>query len=243
MQLYAATMSASDRSLNRAALAALAFLTLLRLALAAWLPLASDETYYWVWSKALAPGYLDHPPMVALWIRAGTFIAGDTALGIRLLGPIAAAAGTLLLVQAADLILPGRRAGLIAAALLNATLLSGVGAVIMTPDTPLLFFWTGCLWAAARFLADRRGRWLLAVGLMVGLALVSKYTAALLLPGLLLWFLWAPSLRPWLLRPSPWIGLGLAFLVFLPVVLWNADHGWASFLKQGGRLGDWRPAD
>jgi hypothetical protein len=71
--------------------------------------------------------------------------------------------------------------------------------------------------------------------------LVSKYTAILLLPGLLLWLLWVPGLRPWLLRPAPWLALVLAALVFLPVILWNADHGWASFLKQGGRVQDWRP--
>ena len=63
-------------------------------------PLAPDEAYYWVFSHALAPGYLDHPPMVALWIRAGTAIAGQGALGVRLLGPLAGAAGSLLLYDA-----------------------------------------------------------------------------------------------------------------------------------------------
>src|SRR5579862_2769325 len=52
------------------AAAALAVLTGLRLLLAARFPLAPDEAYYWVWSRALAPGYFDHPPMIALWIRA-----------------------------------------------------------------------------------------------------------------------------------------------------------------------------
>ena len=51
---------------------ALAALTLVRLVVAATVPLSPDETYYWVWSRALAAGYLDHPPMVALWLRAGT---------------------------------------------------------------------------------------------------------------------------------------------------------------------------
>ena len=48
----------------------------------------------------MAPGYLDHPPMVALWIRFGTALAGQTALGVRLLGPFAAALGSILLAQA-----------------------------------------------------------------------------------------------------------------------------------------------
>src|SRR5436189_5444519 len=55
-----------------------------RLVVAAFLPLAFDEAYYWRLSKHLAGGYYDHPPMVALVIRLGTLIAGDSELGVRL---------------------------------------------------------------------------------------------------------------------------------------------------------------
>lgn len=216
---------------------ALAAVTLLRLLVAAITPLSPDEAYYWVWSRALAPGYLDHPPMVALWMRAGTLIAGDTAFGIRLLGPLSVAFGSWLVVQAGDLLLPGRRAGLTAALLLNATLLLGVGAVTMTPDTPLLFFWTAALWALARFLDAQRGAWLVLAGVLAGGALASKYTAVFLPAGVFLWLALVPELRPWLIRPAPWLGALLSGLVFLPVVLWNAAHAWASFAKQGGRVG------
>ncbi|MDE2198995.1 MAG: glycosyltransferase family 39 protein [Rhodospirillales bacterium] len=219
----------------------LAALTALRLAVAAATPLAPDEAYYWVWSKALAPGYFDHPPMVALWIRAGTWLVGDTPLGIRLLGAVSAALGTLMLIQAGT-DLRDRDTGLLAALLLNATLLFGIGAVTMTPDTPLLFFWTAALWALARIHATGRPLWWLVAGLATGLAMASKYTAFLLPPGILLWLLAVPSLRPWLRRPAPWLGLALAMAALLPNLAWNAAHGWVSLLKQGGRLGDWSPA-
>ncbi len=218
----------------------LAALTLLRLVLATTIPLAPDEAYYWIWSRALAPGYLDHPPMVALWIRLGTLLAGQTALGVRLLGPLSAAIGSCLLADAADRLFPGRHAGIVAAGLFNATLLLGVGAVIMTPDTPLLFFWTATIWALVR--VQRHPGWLLAAGGLAGLALVSKYTAAFLWPGILLWLLWVPSLRPWLRRPWPWAGAALGLLLFVPVLWWNSQHAWAGLLRQGGRVGDWRPA-
>ncbi len=133
------------------------------------MPLAPDEAYYWTWSRALAPGYFDHPPMVALWILAGTRLAGDTALGIRLLGPLSVALGSVLLWDAADRLLPGRNAGIVAVSLLNATLLVGVGAIVMTPDSPLLLFWILALWAMARIIAGGSGIWWLAVGLFVGL--------------------------------------------------------------------------
>jgi 4-amino-4-deoxy-L-arabinose transferase-like glycosyltransferase len=224
------------------ALGALAGLTVLRLAVAAIAPLAPDEAYYWVWSRALAVGYPDHPPMVALWVRAGTALAGDTRLGIRLLGPLAVAVASVLLADAGDRLLPGRRAGLLAAALLNATLLLGVGAVVMTPDTPLLFFWTCCVWALARRLRGGGATWWLAAGLFAGLAMASKYTAAFLWLGIALWLLATPSVRGQLLRPAVWLGALLGGAVFLPVVLWNAEHGWASFARQGGRVAEWQPA-
>ncbi len=218
-------------------LIALSFLTLARLAVAAAMPLAPDEAYYWVWSRDLAPGYLDHPPMVALWIWAGTALLGDGALGVRLLAPLSAALGSILLARAGEDLLPGRHAGLIAAGLLNATLLFGVGAVTMTPDTPVLLFWTAALWALGRLVATGQAHWWLVAGGAIGLAATSKYTGLLLGFGVLVWVLAVPAMRPWLRRPAPWLGGMLAVLVFAPVLAWNAAHGWASFAKQGGRAG------
>lgn len=218
-------------------LAALAALTLLRLVVGAILPLAPDEAYYWVWSRDLQGGYLDHPPMVALFIRAGTSLAGETALGVRLMGPVCLAIGSLMLARATEDLFPGRKAGPWAAALFNATLLAGVGAVAMTPDTPLIAFWTATVWALARLHRSGDGRWWLAVGAFAGAALLSKYTAALLGLGIVLWLLLDPTARRWLLRWQLWAGGALAVAVFSPVVLWNAGHDWASFAKQGGRAG------
>ena len=224
-------------------LVALAALTLLRLLVAGLAPLSPDEAYYWVWSRAPAPGYLDHPPMVAAWIGAGTRLAGEGALGVRLLGPLSAAAGSLLLAHAAEGLFPGRGAGVRAAVLLNATLLLGVGAVTMTPDTPLVLFWTAALWALVRILRTGRGVWWLAVGAAAGGALLSKYTGVLLGAGVLIWLAWVPPLRRWLRDPWPYAGGAVAVALFAPVAIWNAGHGWASFVKQGGRAGDWDPAE
>ncbi len=224
-------------------LAGLGALTLVRLLVAATAPVSPDEAYYWVWSRALQPGYLDHPPMVALWIRAGSLLAGEGAIGIRLLAPLAAALGTLLLVRAAEDLFPGRRAGVPAAALLNATLVLGAGAVTLTPDTPLLLFWTAAFAALGRLVATGRGAWWLAVGLAAGAALDSKYTASLLGAGLAVWLVADIRARVWLRTPWPWAGGAVAGLCFAPVLWWNAGHGWASFVKQGGRTGAWHPAE
>ncbi len=219
--------------------AGLVALTLVRLWVAAVTPLAPDEAYYWVWSRALAAGYLDHPPMVALWIRAGTALGAADPLGVRLLGPFAAALGTLLLHDAGNRLFPGRNAGLTAAVLLNATLAMGVGAVVMTPDTPLLLFWTATMWAAARVATGGPSAWWIAAGLSAGLAGLSKYTAAFLPIGLGLYILIASP--GWTRRREPWLGALLAALLFLPVVIWNAQNDWIGLLRQGGRVANWRP--
>ena len=250
--------------------AAVAGLTLIRLVVGATAPLAPDETYYWVWSHALALGYLDHPPMVALWIRAGTALLGETALGVRLLGPLAAALASWMLYDAARALFPGHPTGVAAVMLLNSTLLLGVGTVIITPDLPLLFFWTATLWAMARIVAGRSGaRWLvpagngarivagqgaarglpagggfwwLAAGLFGGLALDSKYTALFLWVGIGLWVLLVPAVRPWLRRWQPWVACCIGLVLFTPVLAWNASHQWVGLARQGSRVGDWQPA-
>jgi 4-amino-4-deoxy-L-arabinose transferase-like glycosyltransferase len=204
--------------------------------MAAALPLSPDEAYYWLWSQHLQPGYLDHPPMVAVWIAAGTALIGKSALGVRILGPLAAAAGSVLLWDAGETLFPNRQAGLTAAALFNATLITGVGAIIITPDTPLLFFWTACIAAIARLLASRNPHWWFAIGAAAGCALLSKYTGLLLLPAIGLWLLTNRETRAFLLTRWPWAGIALALLIFSPNIYWNATHHWVSYFKQGGRI-------
>src|SRR5262252_1326036 len=113
-------------------------LIVLRLVAAAWTPLTFDEAYYWMWSKHLAFGYYDHPPMVALVIRAGTMIAGDTELGVRLFSVLLALPMSFATYRTASILFGGVRVAAIAAMLLNVTLMAAVGTTIVTPDAPLL---------------------------------------------------------------------------------------------------------
>src|SRR5437660_7731689 len=99
----------------------------LRLVAAAWTPLTFDEAYYWMWSKHLAGGYYDHPPMVAYVIRAGTIIAGDTELGVRLVSILLALPMSFAVYRATEILSGSRRAAASATILLNATLMAAGG--------------------------------------------------------------------------------------------------------------------
>ena len=196
-----------------------------------------------MWSKSLAGGYYDHPPMVAIVIRLGTMIAGDTELGVRLVSILLALPMSLAVYQAAAILFGGRRVAATSALLLNITLMAAVGTMIVTPDAPLLVASSFVLYSLAKVLESGRGAWWLAVGLSVGAALLSKYTALFFGPAILIWLIAVPKLRRWFI--SPWLYLGglVALAMFAPVILWNADHHWVSFIKQMGRarIEDFRP--
>lgn len=225
-------------------------LTLFRLVIAAFLPLTPDESYYRLWALLPAAGYFDHPPMVALFIRAGMMLLGDNACGVRFMGPVSAAAGTVLLARSAEGWVYFRggspqqacRAALCAACLLNGTVALGVGTILMTPDTPLLFFITVLIWSVTRLFATGQGRWWLVAGLSAGLSFDSKYTAVLPVAGLVIWLFVTQSGRQWLRTVWPWAGGLFAAVLISPVVWWNMTHHWVSFIRQGGRTGDWQPA-
>jgi hypothetical protein len=100
------------------------------------------------------------------------------------------------------------------------------------------------LFYLAKVLETGRGAWWLAVGATVGAALLSKYTALFFGPAILIWLAAIPKLRRWLVSPWPYLGGVVALAIFAPVILWNADHHWVSFIKQIGRarIEDFKPA-
>ncbi|HEX8910251.1 MAG TPA: glycosyltransferase family 39 protein, partial [Anaeromyxobacteraceae bacterium] len=201
-----------------------------RVVLAALAPITTDEAYYVDWARHLAPGYLDHPPLVA-WLIAGPLrLFGRHALAVRLPALLLQAGTTLL---AASLVRRwgGARAALLAAALLQAAPVFSVGAVLATPDAPLAFAWVGALWAVDRALR-RDPRLFLLAGALLGMAALSKLTAGLLALGLLVALLATREGRRALATPWPWLGLALALLLASPMLLWNAARGWPSFAFQ-----------
>jgi hypothetical protein len=237
-------MSPYEVRLARNTVLTILALVVLRLVAAAWTPLTFDEAYYWMWSKHLAGGYYDHPPMVAVVIRLGTMIAGDTELGVRLVSILLALPMSWAVYRAAAILFGGMRVAATAAILLNVTLMAAVGTLIVTPDAPLLVAASFVVFYLAKVLETGRGAWWLAVGAAVGLALLSKYTALLFGPAILIWLGSVPKLRRWLISPWPYLGGLVASVIFSPVILWNADHHWVSFIKQIGRarIEDFRPA-
>jgi 4-amino-4-deoxy-L-arabinose transferase-like glycosyltransferase len=193
--------------------------------------LTPDEAYYWVWSRHPAFGYLDHPPMVAWIIRVGTAIFGTNEFGVRF-GAAVLTLGTILATMAlARQIGAGRKAILLAAGILLLSPIAAVLGTIIAPDTPACFFGV-CALAAAVAAFSRSPIWWLVFGFCMGLALLSKYTAVLLEGAVGLALLSTPSGRRQLCTVWPWLGVVIGLALFWPVVEWNREHDWASFIFQ-----------
>ena len=225
--------SAARQWLGVAAL--IAAMTVLRVIYAGAIDLRTDEAYYWTWSKESALSFLDHPPMIAWFIRFGTAIFGDTNLGVRFAGIVAMGVTQLLLADILRRVTRDVRAVVLALLMPEAALYYGLLMAKVSPDVAMIPFAVAMLWALVRLTESGDARWWLAAGLFAGLALLSKFTAMMLLPAVAAFMLVPRWRRHWLLSPYPWAAALIALVVFSPVLIWNAGHDWASFRFQSVR--------
>ncbi|MBT8355695.1 MAG: glycosyltransferase family 39 protein, partial [Desulfofustis sp.] len=194
--------------------------------------LMEQEAYYWNYAQHPALSYLDHPPMVALLIWLGTALFGPIEFGVRIGAYLiwfvtafysfkltadifnrTAAWGSVLLVT----LLP---------------LYFGTGFVI-TPDSTLHAAWAAFIYYLHQSLIRGNSKAWLGVGISLGIGLLSKYTIVLLGPGIVCFLLVDKKARAWFLRPQPYGAVLIGLLLFAPVLIWNYQNDWISFLFQG----------
>jgi len=216
----------------RSVILLIAALTVMRLVYAGVLELRTDEAYYWTWSKEIQLAFLDHPPGIAWLIRFGTMIFGDTNLGVRFGGIVAMLVTQLLLADIVRRVTHDARAVMFAVLLPEASLYYGLLMAKVAPDTAMIPLAVAMLWSLVRLNESGNPRWWLAAGLFAGLALLSKFTAIMLLPAVAAFALVPDWRRRWSLSPYPWAAALIAAIVFSPVVIWNVQHDWASFRFQ-----------
>jgi hypothetical protein len=199
------------------------------------LQLFPDEAYYWQWSRHLALSYSDEGPMTAYIIRLFTALGGDRELAVRAGALLFGLGVSLLGYLLAKDIFRRESVGFMAAVFITAIPLFASGNLVMTYDTPQVFFWALTCWLVWRIAKGGPGwLWYLA-GITLGLGFLTKYTVLLFLPSLLGFLLTSRPQRKWLLRLQPYGALLLLALVSSPVFIWNAQHAGAT-LGHVGRL-------
>lgn len=212
------------------------------------LGLSGDEAHYALYATHPALSYYDHPPLVG-WLQ-WPLVALNAPEGVLRLLPQLLWLATGGLVYALARRLPALLglslspavAGCWAVLAFSLAPLLHVLAIGLLPDTLLMFFTAALMWQTLGMMQrPPRGRDWLVLGTLLGLAGLSKYTAifaALPVAACLL-----AAHGPGLLRQrGPWLALGWAVLLVLPVFVWNAEHGWISFAYQlhHGRGSQWQ---
>jgi hypothetical protein len=217
----------SNATLVSAAVAVAFFLLMLLPSLSPHYGFYSDELYYLACARRLAFGYLDHPPLFVWLLRLHAALFGDSLFALRVL-PAAAGAATAFLAGW----MAGRLGGGLFARVL-ATL-----AVAMAPVSIAIFnffsvnatgilLWTAASWVLLELCRSRDPRLWLALGAVLGCALLNKHTAVVPVAGVVVATLLTP-LREDLRTRWPWLGGALCALIVLPNLLWQMSEGWPS---------------
>ena len=225
-------------SARRAVLLIIVVGTLVRVVLAGATGLGTDESYMALSARTLALGYFDHPPLHVWLAWAAERLLGQSPLAVRL--PfIALFAGSTWLMFRLGARLFGERTGLWAAAALTiAPVFTLADGSWLLPDGPAVFFLLAAALAVERavFGEGRRSfAWWLTAGAMTGLALLSKFNAALFPLAVFVFLATTPNARRHLAMPGPWLAAVIALAILSPAILWNAEHDWAGMAFQAAR--------
>jgi hypothetical protein len=178
-------------------------------------------------ARHLAWGYVAYPPLTPFVARVALALFGPAAAAIRFFTALAQCVAMVVAGLMACELGGGRIAQIVAA------LAVAVSPVSMIWGHSFQYVSFDFLWSVLaayfviRLLGSGDGRWWIAVGAAVGLGLMTRYTIAWLVAGLALGFLLTPARK---LLLSKWLiaGAALAILIFLPNLLWQANHGFIS---------------
>ena len=190
-----------------------------------YLELSPDEAHYWEWSRRLDWSYYSKGPFVAYLIALSTTLGGATELFVRLPAVLLSAGTTVCVFGLIKALFSDARLALATAVVLQIIPLFAAGALLMTIDPPLIFFWTLMLWLVYRALSEERTTYWYAAGMALACGLLSKYAMGYVVLTVWLFMVTSPRYRGWLRRKEPYVMLAIGIAGFSPVIIWNLYHG------------------
>lgn len=189
---------------------------LLHIIQAATTELFDDEAYYWVYSRFLEWGYFDHPPMIAILIKAGYWLIGNE-LGVRLF-PIILTTSSIMMVES----LIEKKNAMLFYVICASVALAQIGGIMAVPDTPLMFFVALFFMLYRRFIIKMNLLNTFLLGVCICLMLYTKYHAVLILL-----FTGMSNLKMFR-HYQTYLASVIALLLFIPHIYWQHLHGYPS---------------
>ena len=138
----------------------------------------------------------------------------------------------LTLVYAGTFFLYGRNAALMTLLILCSMPYFTLGSIFLHITQPFLIFWILSLFLLIRYHSQPEKKWLLLIGIVAGFGALSKYIMLLFYIGLFLHLLLYRKIRREMLNPWLYYAGILSLVIFIPVIIWNAQHDWISFRWQ-----------
>ncbi len=207
------------------------FATVLRFVLSGMFGLTDDESHYWQYAQYLDFSYYDHPPMVGYLIYLSTKILGNNLYAVRLPAIFCFTIATVYFYRIVKEIFSSQIA-FYTSLLLNFIPISFVGSIITIPETVLGMFWMMYVFYFYKFILTKDIWLLYFCGVLLGFALLSKYTAVFLFLGSVVIILVDPKLRRIFLGKDFFVYCLISLTIFSPVIMWNIAHKFVSFKYQ-----------
>ncbi len=210
----------------------------LRALFAAIMPFGTDEAYALAVGRSFSLSFFDHPPL-GFWAPAAMEILGAQSVFFYRLPSVVLGGVTLWFLYLSGRRLGGEQAGLWTAALAALSPAISYSGALVLPDAPLYAGLSALIYCLIRLAQGETDRLMLWVwgGVALAFAMASKYQAGLVPLAVLIWIALGRAHWAWLGRAGFYLAVVLGLIGLLPVVMWNAAHGWVSFAFHGGRAG------
>ena len=222
----------------------------IRLLIAAYTGLGNGESYYFRGAIHLDWSYFDQPPLF-FWLGGLSIrVLGLTNLGLRFPSVLMFAGTSWLLFVIARKFF-NAKSGFWAVTVMNLSALFTIGvACWYQPDAPLMFFWMLSTYYIIKVLGIGEEKpldsttdkakiyrlWII-IGICMGLATLSKYHVLFLFAGVFMFIATNKKQRHWLTHPGPYLAIIITIIMAFPVLWWNYENNWISFVWQGSRAG------
>ena len=211
------------------------FVALFRLLVSPHLGLGADEAHYLIYALNLDYSYFDHPPLVG-WVQyVFTSLFGIDELGARISAITIGFFTSLFLYKFIYEIASHARAAFVAVLALHGAFIFNALFLMLMPDTLLFLLIIPIIWSVIKLEKNNSLKEWFILGLLLGLAGLSKYTAVLFIVPVVLYFI-IKKRYDLFYNPKILLAMGVALTIISPVIYWNIQNDWISFTYQSNHV-------